>query len=274
MSNRHPKVHPHWRVPAGLMLLGSVLTSPGVYAADANCAVIPSNPTVDVGETVDWSASVTGIGSNGTYRWEFKGGTPSSSTSSSPTVRYTQVGTFETKLRVDDSYNDDECNTTVTVRTAPPPANEAPTADAGPDQTGTLAAGQTTIDVTLNGMGSSDPDGDTLSYSWTGSPNPSDEVSPTVSLGEGTHSFTLTVTDPSGASDTDTVVVTVNLGPRYDAADEANQPRGDSRRVQPDQFELDGFHGQWGCDRLHGVSVPGCEVQAIDQSGHNHDHEL
>ncbi len=155
MSIRHPKVHPDWRLPAGLMLLGSLLSYPGAASADASCSVIPSNPTVDVGETVQWSASVSGIGSNGTYRWDLSGGTPSSSTSPSPAVQYTQAGTFETKLRVDDGHSDDECKTNVTVRTAPPPVNEAPTANAGPDQTVSLAAGQTSIAVTLNGSGSS-----------------------------------------------------------------------------------------------------------------------
>ena len=44
-----------------------------------------------------------------------------------------------------------------------PPVNQAPTADAGDDQT--VAAGAT---VNLDGTGSSDPDaGDTLDYTWT-----------------------------------------------------------------------------------------------------------
>ena len=40
--------------------------------------------------------------------------------------------------------------------------NQAPTADAGADQT--VASGAT---VNLNGNGSSDPDGDTLTFAWT-----------------------------------------------------------------------------------------------------------
>ena len=115
MRNRHPKVHPDWRVPAGLMLLGSLLAWPSVAAAeDASCTLSPK--TVNVGGTVNWSASVTGIASSGTYRWTLGGGTPSSSTSRTPAVQYNTAGTFETKLRVDDSRNDDECKTKVTVR--------------------------------------------------------------------------------------------------------------------------------------------------------------
>ena len=114
MRNRHPKVHPGWRVPAGLMLLGSLLAWPSVGAADASCTLSPR--AVNVGGTVNWAASVTGIASSRTYRWTLGGGTPSSSTSPTPSVQYNTAGTFETKLRVDDSRNDDECKTTVTVR--------------------------------------------------------------------------------------------------------------------------------------------------------------
>ena len=44
-----------------------------------------------------------------------------------------------------------------------PGANPAPTADAGPDQTG-IAAGAT---VTLDGSGSTDPEGHSITYAWT-----------------------------------------------------------------------------------------------------------
>ena len=57
------------------------------------------------------------------------------------------------------------CDTDTVVVTVgeQPPVNQAPTADAGDDQT--VAAGAT---VNLDGTGSSDPDaGDTLDYTWT-----------------------------------------------------------------------------------------------------------
>ena len=87
----------------------------------------------------------------------------------------------------------------ITVNPAPP-VNQAPTANAGPDQTMTIAAGQSNIAVKLNGSGSSDSDGTISAYTWTGSPNPADVVSPTVTLGEGTYTFNLVVTDDDGAA--------------------------------------------------------------------------
>ncbi len=89
----------------------------------------------------------------------------------------------------------------------PTPVNNAPTADAGADQTVT-ATGQTTS-VTLDGSSSSDADGDDLSYSWTFDGNEvSTDVSPTQNLADGTYTYTLTVSDGE-ESDTDEVTITV-----------------------------------------------------------------
>ncbi len=104
-----------------------------------------------------------------------------------------------------------------------PPTNQAPVANAGPDQTLTLASGQGTIAVTLDGSGSSDPDGTVTGYDWTGSPDPANAVSPSVNLAAGTHTFTLVVTDDDGASSApDTVRITVNPAPVVNKAPSAN----------------------------------------------------
>ncbi|WP_040516873.1 PKD domain-containing protein [Gracilimonas tropica] len=83
------------------------------------------------------------------------------------------------------------------------PSNSAPVADAGTDQT-LEATGPTTF-VTLTGSGT-DADGDNLTYSWS---DGSLGSSTTVSLGVGVHSFTLTVADTDGATDTDEVIVEI-----------------------------------------------------------------
>lgn len=85
--------------------------------------------------------------------------------------------------------------------------NHAPVADAGPDQfvDQTMPAG---APVTLDGSGSSDPDGDPLTYTWTGPFGTATGARPTVTLPVGTSTVTLTVNDGL-ASDTGTMAVTV-----------------------------------------------------------------
>ncbi|MCC6790708.1 MAG: peptidoglycan DD-metalloendopeptidase family protein [Thermomicrobiales bacterium] len=92
-------------------------------------------------------------------------------------------------------------------------ANRAPVADAGPDQSLTDGDGNGSQAVALDGTASSDPDQGALSYSWkNGSTTIGSGASPSVTLSVGTHTITLTVTDPQGLSASDTVVVTVNPG--------------------------------------------------------------
>ena len=97
------------------------------------------------------------------------------------------------------------------------PANQPPTADAGDDQDV-----ETNALVTLDGTGSSDPDGDTLTYSWelTGGTGitlrDANIADPTFDAPDtaGVLTFTLTVTDDSGAtSDPDRVTITVVVPP-------------------------------------------------------------
>ncbi len=85
--------------------------------------------------------------------------------------------------------------------------NWPPIADAGPDRT-IYADTACLASVTLDGSGSSDPDGDTISYNWTGSFGVVSGMNPTVSLGLGVHTITLNVSDGKETG-TDTVNVTV-----------------------------------------------------------------
>jgi serine protease AprX len=95
----------------------------------------------------------------------------------------------------------------------PPPANRAPVAQAGPDQSLGAAKSTGTATFTLDGRASSDPDGDALTYRWEQtSPTPVALVGTsalvTLTRPPGTYVFRLTVSDGS-LSATDSVTVKV-----------------------------------------------------------------
>lgn len=136
-------------------------------------------------------------------------------------VRATAPGTLTNTAVVSGTASDpNNANNSVTVVTS---VNRPPTANAGPDQIVSAAASCQAV-VTLNGTGSSDPDGDTLTYTWTIENllpppivlSPTDPSSgtvtgptPTGSLPLGTHTITLNVNDGHGGIASDTIVVTV-----------------------------------------------------------------
>jgi hypothetical protein len=90
-------------------------------------------------------------------------------------------------------------------------ANKPPVAKAGADQVIECASPNGTA-VTLNGSASSDPDGDALTFEWRDSNGHviANAATVNVSIGLGTHTFTLTVSDGFGGVASDSVVVAVN----------------------------------------------------------------
>jgi PKD domain len=88
--------------------------------------------------------------------------------------------------------------------------NTPPVADAGPDQTVECTSPNGTS-VQLDGSASFDPDGDPLTYTWTDELNNviATGPTPTVIVSLGVHTFTLTVDDGRGGTDSDTVMITV-----------------------------------------------------------------
>jgi len=116
------------------------------------------------------------------------------------------VHTIDLTVTDDDSATDSD-SVQVTVNAH---VNQAPTADAGPDQNVIDSDDSGSEDVTLDGSASSDSDGAIVSYEWEEASVPiASGVSPVVSLGVAAHTIDLTVTDDDSATDSDSVAITV-----------------------------------------------------------------
>jgi hypothetical protein len=195
--------------------------------------LVNTAPTADAGadQTVEEGVTVTLNGSNSTdpdgtiasYLWTQTAGTSvtlSDSTFTQPSFTAPYVGltgealTFELTVQDDGGLADTD---TVIINVSN--VNQAPTADAGADQT--VEEGMT---VTLDGSNSWDADGAVVSYSWTQVDGLAVTLSetwtaqptftaPDVSADEASLTFQLTVTDDGGLQSADTCVVDVlNVG--------------------------------------------------------------
>ena len=174
--------------------------------------------SVYVGNTVtlDGSGSSDVDGDVLTYSWLFTS-RPSGSTaalndttSANPTFTVDNAGTYVASLIVNDGTVNSAPDT-ITISTI----NVAPVANAGADQS--VNVGDS---VTLNGGGSSDADGDTLTYSWAFTTKPAESTAtlsgtttenPTFTADEeGTYVVSLIVNDGTVNSSPDTVTITAN----------------------------------------------------------------
>ncbi len=219
-------------------------------------APVNQAPSADAGgdQTVPSEALVTlnGTGSSDpdedslSYAWVQTSGTAvvlstvtqSSFSFSAPTVSSGSAVLVFTLTVTDPSgaQASDQCRITVEAPEAQSPINQSPMANAGGDQTVPSEAL-----VTLNGTGSSDPDGDSLSYAWSQTSGTAVVLStvtqssfsfsaPTVSSGSEMLVFTLTVTDPSGAQASDQCRITVEAPTQTNEAPVANA--GDNQTVK------------------------------------------
>ncbi|MBS1598792.1 MAG: tandem-95 repeat protein [Bacteroidetes bacterium] len=178
-------------------------------------------PTSSV--SLDGSASSDPDGTIASYNWAKISGpgtvTISNGTTAKPTITGLQAGTYIFELTVTDNKGataKDQVTVTVTSA-APPPNNQAPIANAGPDQTITLPSNA----ANLNGTASYDPDGSIASYSWAQISGPSTATLQSATTGTpsarnlvaGTYVIELTVTDNNGATAKDRVTITVKSAP-------------------------------------------------------------
>lgn len=172
----------------------------------------PDQTTTDADDSGTENVTLDGSGSfdlDGTimsYVWT-EGANPIG-TGTNPTLPFS-VGSHNVTLTVtDDRGGQDTDDVLVTVQSGGP--NQPPTADAGPDIDITDTDGSGDELVMLDGTGSSDPDGTVVSRVWTnGAELLGSGPQPLVTFVVGSHTVTLTVTDNDGATDVDTVVVTI-----------------------------------------------------------------
>ena len=123
------------------------------------------------------------------YRWNFGDGS-SQIIEQKPTHRYMQEGTYTATLTIID--NDGSSATDTTTVEISPTTNQEPTANMNIPSTG--YAGSV---VSFSSSGSSDPDGDQLTYLWSfGDGNTSKSANPThIYRDTGTYPVTLKVSD-------------------------------------------------------------------------------
>jgi hypothetical protein len=190
---------------------------PPTAAAGSNITIrLPANAVTLNGSGADADGQIV------SYRWtKVSGPNPGnfqSATSQSTGMNNLREGTYVVRLTVTD--NDGATATddiTIVVNPAPatpqPPANVAPTANAGANRSITLP-----VDVvTLNGVGT-DVDGTIATFRWSKISGPSAgslanttaQSTGVTGLVAGTYVFRLTVTDNDGAQGNDDVQVTVN----------------------------------------------------------------
>ncbi|MBT3888093.1 MAG: leucine-rich repeat protein [Nitrosomonadaceae bacterium] len=165
-----------------------------------------TNTTIHDDATPGTSVALDASGSSdnnpiASYAWAGSDG--STHTGISPTASV-PVGTTVYTLTVTDADGETDTDTVTIIL-----YNDAPTANAGTNQSirdDSIPGGGS---VTLDASGSSD-DNPISSYTWTGSDGSSySGISPAVTVALGTTVYTLTVTDSHGVTDTDTVSITL-----------------------------------------------------------------
>ncbi|NQV34639.1 MAG: hypothetical protein HQ515_18240, partial [Phycisphaeraceae bacterium] len=174
--------------------------------------------------SLNGSGSYDPDGTISQYFWTWtSGGQQKNATGVSPTILL-PAGQYSVKLIV---YDGDDYSQADTVQITVTQNNQTPIANAGPDQTQTVTSGGQTS-VTLNGSGSSDPDGTITAYYWSwvvnGQSRTATGVTPSISLPVGQYTIQLVVYDGQIYSQADTVVIT---------ATQTNQPP--TANAGPDQ---------------------------------------
>jgi hypothetical protein len=204
-------------VAGGWPTQGHVVFYANISNTSTNHApTVNAGPDISVNEnqSIGMSASASDQDGNSlTYSWSCTGGSLSSSTSLNPTYyapSVTSDTTYNCTLNVNDGKGG-SASDSVSIRVLNvAAANHAPTVYAGPDIT--MNENQSVVMA----ASASDPDGDSLTYSWTcngGSKSSTTVLNPTYYApsvtSDTTYICTLTVTDSHGASASDSLSIRV-----------------------------------------------------------------
>ena len=223
----------------------TVTDEDGVQSSSSTTASIVKNqpPVADAGPPVvgakgqavsfDGSASTDLDGDIVQYDWYFGDGNKALDAGPTPTHTYQEAGLYSVTLTV---TNDDSVPASDSTTALIGESSQPPTADANGPYNGQLDAATSEALVSFDGSSSSDPDGRIARYDWDfGDGTDAMDAGPMLDKiyeAAGKYIVTLTVTDNSGETDTDTTVANVGIGnlpPQADAGDKVSGEAG--RRI-------------------------------------------
>ena len=202
----------------------TVTAEPGTSTLRATIAFPASSQTLVAGDSVSFAGQASGGSGTYSYAWNFPGGTPASADNPNPgAVKFDTVGTHTVTLTVTDSESRIASDTvTITVAgTAVTPLSAKITSPAGPITViSVLTAGGVFLmemrSISLDWVGGI-PHGhrSPYSYSWDiegGTPRTAaaSTVDDVKFAAPGSYTVRFTVTDSTGKTATDSVVITAN----------------------------------------------------------------
>ncbi len=170
----------------------------------------PSNMTVNEGATADQTLTATDPDAGDVLTFSKVSGPAFMTVSAAGVVHLapgsTDAGSYTASVKVSDNGSPSLSDTksfSITVNDA----NRAPVANAGGPYTGSVGTA-----ISFNGSGSSDPDGDALTYAWTfGDASTGSGVTPSHAYAAtGTYTVSLTVTDPGLLTGTASTTATIS----------------------------------------------------------------
>jgi PKD repeat protein len=206
----------------------------------ASATATPASGPAPLVVSFDASGSTDADGDPLSFAWDLDGdGTFDDSTVAEPRQTFTGVGDHTVKVRVSDTRGGSDVKSLVV--TVQPPSNRMPAARVS----ATPRSGPVPLKVTFDGSGSTDPDGDTLSYAWDldddGAFDDSTAPAPEQTFTAlGDHTVELLVSDGRGGSHAASVVVTAEgAAPTAGTAAVSGSPReGATLTVEPSGFSL------------------------------------